>query len=192
MFEPSVWISIIALILSVLAVVLTSMKEGIGLALGFRESETTSRQQKKIREALEKEAQNEISKFLEENRDKKKTDPQMKEAISEIARNDYYTTLGDDLLEEMTNASSRFLRGLFVTVVMALMVVFLLMYSTDSIVPVVSIIYVIFPFYTGYATAKNAYKYYYLRLTFQRLADDPTFDTCDVLDDWLKTKGISF
>jgi len=194
----SISVSIVALVFSVIAIVLTSMKEGIGLALGFRESETTRTKLKNIKDSLEKEVNQQILTFFEENKNKKEIDPKIRESISTIALDNYYTTLGDILLELITRFMSRFLKQLVSIVAMIFLTLFYFVYYaslgvvTDFFIFIFGIVYIILTSSAIYMAIGNAKKYFYVRLAFQRLSEEPTYDRCKELDEWLETKGISF
>jgi hypothetical protein len=196
MVDVSILVSSLALIFSVVAVVLAAMKEGIGLALGFRESEETQTKLKRIKDTMVKEIEKETLDFLKQNGRKEKMDSDITKGILDISANMLYGVLGDKLLEVMTNKAKRFLKRLFVTVLIVLLIVsYFAVYSalgqiSESILTF-GLIYILLAFVVGFLAYVDAREYFDVRLAFQQLAENPSCKTCEELVSELQKKGIS-
>jgi hypothetical protein len=195
MLDLSILISALALVLSVFAVVLTSMKEGVEMALGFRESEATSAKLKRIRDEMVDEIEKETLTFLKENGKKEKMDPEITKGILDISANMLYGVLGEKLLEVMTNRAKQFLKRLIATTLTVLLtVVYFVAYSLLGLISETTlsfgVIYIFFAIVLGYATIDNARKYFDVRLAFQKLAENPSCEKCEEIVNELKGKGM--
>jgi len=195
MADVSLLISALAIIFSAVAVVLTAMKEGIGLALGFRESEETQTKLKRINDQMKKEIDEETLDFLKKNGNKKSMDEEIKNGILDVSANMLYDVLGAKLLEEMANTAKRFLKRVFITALMlVVIIVYFYVYSSLGLISEATLtfglIYVLLASILGYLTIIDVRIYYDIRLAFQKLSENPSCEKCEEIVKELKGKGV--
>ena len=185
-------IPIISLIFSVIAVVFTTLSVGLSFTLGFREREETSRRKDEIKSKLMKELEGEVTKFFEKNR--KKVDEETVLEIMDLAETVDYVFMTPTLLENMTYYGNRFLRLSAFTLVYCLMfTLYVVIYwesMTDIFIFVFGIFIVAVIIILGYLSYSHLRKYYYLREGFLRLYEDPTLETCVLVEEDLEAKKV--
>lgn len=191
MYDP---LAIVALVISIASVAFVVVKEGIGLALGYRESGMTSRRKREIESKLRAEVRNELKGFLYLLTKKERNEEKELEAVIDLGRCAFYArSICSNLLEGMTRYMSSALGLLAAT----LAVFFLTLYvglnnpdlsNSSNLIPL--IVYAILAFALFYMTTRQLKKHYSLREKFLRLGENPRLDYCRTLVEELKKEGL--
>jgi len=188
------WVSILSLIFSVFAIVLVFITKGMSFTLGFRESAATSKKKKEIKSSLIKELEDGVKTFLEKHHGKKKVDEEIMDEITDLAEKVDFTSLGDDLLENMTYYGNLFVKQILLALMYTVLLTCYTMLYWDIFNEVVVILLLFFVIglivSLGYMAFKNFRKYYCLRENFQRLYENPTLDFCVVITEDLEAKKV--
>jgi len=186
-------LSVIALIISIVSLIFVGLKEGISLALGFRESEAVERKRSRIKEALRKELEKEVNDFLNEYRSKEAVDEETMDSIVYLSGRIESIDLVDDLMEALTYHANRFLKCLSTTVILVCLTaltIYFLINNMDTLTTFYTIIFGAATFLQGSGAYSSIRKYYYVREAFQRLSEDPTLDNCEFIGSELEDEGI--
>jgi hypothetical protein len=125
-----------ALVVSIASVAFVIMREGIGLALGYRESEATSRRKREIDSKLRAEVKNELKGFLLLLTKKERNEEKELEAIVELGQSAYYArSISSKLLEDMTRYMSSALAFLSATLLTFFLALYTGLNTPDFSVP---------------------------------------------------------
>lgn len=189
-------IAVVALVVSVFTAAFVMIKQGIGLAIEYRESPETSRRKVTIEEKLQDQYGQELTEFLNYCSSRKSLDIKdvnMRNRVIELGQRTRYLNLGTILLEQMTRFSKRFLRAILISIpFMSATIVFGV--STWETDPLLGVLFIV-PY--GAATAGFIFlagsflqKYYFAREKFVALSEDPSLDNCQVIVEEMRKKGI--
>lgn len=189
LYDP---LAIIALVVSIASVAFIIMKEGIGLALGYRESAATSRRKREIDSKLRAEVRVELRKFLVSLTKKERDDEKELESIVELGQSAYFArSISGKLLEDMTQYMSSALgllaatlASFFATLYIGANADFSMSYDFVAFVLLVGL-----AFFAFYMTTKQLKKHYSLRERFVRLGENPSLGYCRELLEDLKKEG---
>lgn len=193
LYDP---IIIAAFIISISSAIFVAIKEGVGLTLEYRESETTSRRKKEIDDTLRKEVKKKLDKFLKEDRSTKADDEEVLEKIEDLGRCAFlarFTT--ERMLDNMTS----YMKVAFKNLAVFLFALFFTLFYYFTMLEGTVIRYDIFLMFcflvimTGVFFAlviTNLKKHYFIREEFVRLSENPNLDYCDELYDELYGRGL--
>jgi hypothetical protein len=191
------WLSIVAILVSVASVVFVILEVGMKLGVGFREEETTSTRKAKIEGALKVESDTELADIRELVTSKEGSEKDLKERILNLARIEYYSDFTKNLLDRMKVHSDNFLRGSIASVIVVFLTIAFWavalqdVTNVDILVLMMSFAYLGLAIYILHMTHLSIRKYYNIRDAFVRLSEEPSCDKCQEIDESLEEKGIS-
>jgi hypothetical protein len=182
LYDP---LAIIALVVSIASVAFVIMKEGIGLALGYRESESTSRRRREIESKLRAEVRVELKSFLDTVDKGDRNEAKELEAIINLGRHAHHArSMCGNLLENMTYYMSSAMTYLAGTLTVFFLTLYVGLNSPNLSIPenfVPFLAYVMLTLALLYMTVKQLKRHYSLRVRSLRLGENPTLDYCGKL-----------
>lgn len=194
---PELWLSILAIIVSVVSAAYVILEVGIKMGVGYREQETTSTKKDKIDKALADESITELENVTKLIASKEASEEDRKERILNLGRIEYYGDFAEDLLDKMGTYNGNFRRSTIVSGFVVFFTIVLWGYTFQDVTKVNVLLLISSLVYSGVTilSLRVSYlsirKYFLLRDAFVRLSEKPSCDKCEELSDNLEENGIS-
>jgi len=191
LYDP---ILIAAFIISIFSAIFVAIKEGVGLTLDYRESETTSRRKKEIDDKLREEVKKELKKSRKRDISTKVDDEEVFEQTEALGRSAF---LARSITEKMLDSMSLYMKNAFKNLAGALIALFFtLVLGLEfgdlsqwlSFIPALP--YAILTAMSLVLATKNLRKYYFIREEFVRLSENPNLEYCLELYEELTERGL--
>jgi len=193
LYDPIV---ILALVLSIASIVFVGIREGIGLTLGYRESETTQRRKKEIEGHLLEELRKKWKSLMEDvMKSENKEEGIPIEDLEEIG---YLCYLARSMIEDMLDTMATYAKTALKNLVYSLYflfatIVWIVNFPEFYMSLDVGLFFFVFApltYVNFHWMVKNLKRHYFIRDRFIRLSEKPNLEYCEEVAEELMEKDL--